>query len=149
MAWCRQAASHNRSHCSLRYMSQYGVTRPEWVNILDFKDIPAVDIISLTPPSLFSTPVIYIHDDAIKWKHFSHYWPFVQGIHQWPVNSQRPMTQSFDVFFDLNLTQQLSKQWRRRWFEMPSSSLWLHCNDQTWQHFLGRFPSQRASNAEL
>ena len=21
------------------------------------------------------------HDDVIKWKHFLHYWPFVQGIH--------------------------------------------------------------------
>ena len=27
------------------------------------------------------------HDDAIKWKHFPHYWPFVQGIHRSPVNS--------------------------------------------------------------
>ena len=27
------------------------------------------------------------HDDVIKWKHFSRYWPFVRGIHRWPVNS--------------------------------------------------------------
>ena len=27
------------------------------------------------------------HDDVIKWKHFSHYWHFVQGIHWSPVNS--------------------------------------------------------------
>ena len=27
------------------------------------------------------------HDDVIKWKHFPHYWPFVRGIHRWPVNS--------------------------------------------------------------
>ena len=27
------------------------------------------------------------HDDVIKWKHFPHYWPFVRGIHQWPMNS--------------------------------------------------------------
>ena len=27
------------------------------------------------------------HDDVIKWKHFSHYWPFVRGIHRSPVNS--------------------------------------------------------------
>ena len=38
--------------------------------------------------------------------------------------SQRPVTQSFDVFFDLRL----SKQQRRRWFETPSRSLRLHCN---------------------
>ena len=27
------------------------------------------------------------HDDVIQWKHFPHYWPFVQGIHRSPVNS--------------------------------------------------------------
>ena len=27
-------------------------------------------------------------DDVIKWKHFPCYWPFLPGIHQWPVNSQ-------------------------------------------------------------
>ena len=42
--------------------------------------------------------------------------------------SHRPMTRSFDVFFDLRLKRQLSKQSRRRWFETPSCSLWRHCN---------------------
>ena len=27
------------------------------------------------------------HDDVIKWKHFLRYWPFVRGIHRFPVNS--------------------------------------------------------------
>ena len=27
------------------------------------------------------------HDDVTKWKHFPRYWPFVRGIHRWPVNS--------------------------------------------------------------
>ena len=27
------------------------------------------------------------HDDVIKWKHSPRYWPFVRGIHRWPVNS--------------------------------------------------------------
>ena len=27
------------------------------------------------------------HDDVIKWKHFSRYWPFVRRIHWWPVDS--------------------------------------------------------------
>ena len=43
-------------------------------------------------------------------------------------SAQRPVTCIFDVFFDLGLNQQLSKQWRRRWFETPSRSLWRHCN---------------------
>ena len=41
----------------------------------------------------------------IKWKHFPRYWPFVRGIHRSPGGfpSQRPVTRSFDVFFDLGL----------------------------------------------
>ena len=46
-----------------------------------------------------------------------------------PLCSQRPVTRSFDVFFDLRLNKWLSKQSRRRWFEMPSRSLWPHCNN--------------------
>ena len=38
------------------------------------------------------------------------------------------MTLSFDVFFDLSLNKQLSKQSRRWWFETQSRSLWRHCN---------------------
>ena len=41
--------------------------------------------------------------------------------------SQRPVTRSFDVFFDFRLNKRLSKQTRRRWFETPSRSLWRHC----------------------
>ena len=26
------------------------------------------------------------HDDVIQWTHSPRYWPFVQGIHRWPVN---------------------------------------------------------------
>ena len=47
--------------------------------------------------------------------------------HRW-IPSQRPVTQSFDVFFDLSLNKRLSKQPRRRWFETPSRPLWRHSN---------------------
>ena len=43
-------------------------------------------------------------------------------------HSQRPVTRSFDAFFDLCLNKRMSKQswdWR---FETPSRSLWRHCN---------------------
>ena len=42
--------------------------------------------------------------------------------------SQRPVTRSFDVFFDLRLNKCLSKQSWGWWFETPSCSLWRHCN---------------------
>ena len=32
-------------------------------------------------------PRPFSHDDVIKWKHFLRYWPFVRGIHRWPVSS--------------------------------------------------------------
>ena len=43
--------------------------------------------------------------------------------------SQRPVTRSFDVFFDLRLNKQLSKQWRGWWFETPWRPWWRHCHD--------------------
>ena len=43
--------------------------------------------------------------------------------------SKRAVMKGF-VFFDLRPNKQLSKQSRRRWFEMPSCSLWRHCNDE-------------------
>ena len=45
-------------------------------------------------------------------------------------HTQRPMTRSFDVFFDLRLNKHLSKQSLGWWFETPSRSLWRHGNDQ-------------------
>ena len=42
--------------------------------------------------------------------------------------AQRPVTRSFDVFFDLRPNKRLSKQWLDWWFETPSSPLWRHCN---------------------
>ena len=70
------------------------------------------------------------HDDVIKWKHLRVTGPlWGESIgHRW-FPSQRPVTQSFVVFFDLPLNKRLDKQSIRRWFETPSRSLWLHCID--------------------
>ena len=43
--------------------------------------------------------------------------------------AQRPVTRSFDVFFDLRLNERLSKQLWGWWFETPSRPLWRHSND--------------------
>ena len=42
--------------------------------------------------------------------------------------TQRPVTRSFDVVFDLRLNKRLSKQSWGWWFETLSWSLWSHCN---------------------
>ena len=46
--------------------------------------------------------------------------------------AQRPVTRSFDVFFDLRLIEKVSKQSRGWWFKKPSHQLWRHCNE----HFI-------------
>ena len=56
-----------------------------------------------------------------------------------PVPSARPVTRSFDVFFDLRLNKRVSKPSRRRWFETPSRSLWRHCSGKIQQdHYFNK-----------
>ena len=75
-----------------------------------------------------------IHDDVIKWKHFPRYWSFVRNS---PVSGefppQRPVTRSFDVFFDLRLNKRFSKlETPVIWDAMAliMTPLWC-CNDVT------------------
>ena len=42
--------------------------------------------------------------------------------------AQRPVTRSFDVFFNLRLNKRLTKQSWGWWFETPSRPLWRHDN---------------------
>ena len=42
--------------------------------------------------------------------------------------AQKPVTRSFDVFFDLRLNKRLSKQSWGWWSETPPRSLWRQCN---------------------
>ena len=49
--------------------------------------------------------------------------------------TQRPVTRSFDVFFDVRPNKQLSKQSWGWWFETLSPSLWRHRNvEGVWCH---------------
>ena len=69
------------------------------------------------------------------WRHqmetFSALLPFVRGNSPVPDEfpAQRPVTRSFDAFFDLCLNKRLSKQSWGWWFETLSRPLWRHCND--------------------
>ena len=51
----------------------------------------------------------------------------------------RPVTRSFDVFFDLRLNKRLSKQSWGWWLETPSRTLWRHCNVLSFQLFVVSF----------
>ena len=48
--------------------------------------------------------------------------------HRWIPRTQRSVTRSFHVFFDLRLNKRLSKRLWGWWSETPSRSLWRHCN---------------------
>ena len=54
--------------------------------------------------------------------------------------AQRPVTRSFDVFFDLSLNKRMNEQSWGWWFETPSRPLWRHCNgmETTWAQVICR-----------
>ena len=81
--------------------------------------------------NILSKKVYIQHEDAIKWKHFPHYWPFVQEIHQSLVNFPPKGQWRGALMFSLicTLNKWLSKQSWGWWYKMPSHSLWRHCNE--------------------
>ena len=48
--------------------------------------------------------------------------------------TQRPVTRSFGVFFDLRLNRRVSEHSWGWWFETPAYSLWRHCNEDSCCH---------------
>ena len=60
---------------------------------------------------------------------------------------QRPVTRSFDIFFDLRLNKRLRKQPWSWWFEMVSCPLWRHCNDIPYEWISILFSWLRPCNA--
>ena len=77
-----------------------------------------------------------MHDDVIKWKLFFASLALCAGNP--PVTgefpTQRPVTRSFDVFFDLHLNERLSKQPWGWWYETLSRPLWHHSNKYLSRH---------------
>ena len=61
--------------------------------------------------------------------------------------AQRPVTRSFDVFFDLHLIKLLNKHSRGWWFETLSCTLWRHRNGKRMfcQNVLARLQWQEVS----
>ena len=54
------------------------------------------------------------------------------------LHAQRPVTQSFDVFFDMCPNKRLSKQSWSWWFQTPSRPLLRHCNvfAEVWNKYI-------------
>ena len=113
-------------------MLSYDVIRPKWVKITLPNWQPHV------PPRCSYCAIVLVELLSFPhftwWRHqmekFSALLAFGAGYSPVTVEfpAPRPVTRSFDVFFDLRLNQQIRKRWRRRWFETPSPSLWHHCN---------------------
>ena len=92
---------------------------------------------ALNPPLLLITNIVYpatpgeimffIMMTSSNERIFRVTGPFVWVTGEFPA--QRPVTRSFDVFFDLRLNKRFSKQSWGSWFETPSCSVWRHCND--------------------
>ena len=89
-----------------------------------------MDTVTPLPFMVVLMTAVPCHDDVIKWKHFLRYWPFVRIIHRSPVNSPHKGHWRGALMFSLIcvLNKRLSKQSWGCWFEMPSRSLWRHCN---------------------
>ena len=72
--------------------------------------------------------------DTAWWRHQMETFPALLALclRNSPVTgefpAQRPVTRSFNVFFDLRLNKRLSKQSWGWWFETPQGSLWRHRN---------------------
>ena len=82
----------------------------------------------------FSVPKVAFSGLLPWWRHqmetFSALLPICTGNSPVPGEfpTQKPVTRSFDVFFDLRSNKRLSKQWRGWWFETESYPLWRHRN---------------------
>ena len=126
-------------------------TGPRWIH---YDDVIMRAVVS----QITSLTIVYstVYSGADQRKHQSSAsLAFVPGIHRGPVNSphkgpltrkmfpfddvimfpaQRPVTRSFNVFFDLRLNKRLSKQSWGWWFQTLSGPLWPHCNEMREKH---------------
>ena len=107
----------------LLLLSNFEAAHNFWVQVID---------------STFSLLDVHVHNaqgQCIWWRHQMETFPALLAICEGnsPVTgefpSQRPVTWSFDVFFDLRLNKRVSKRSWDWWFETPSCILWRHCND--------------------
>ena len=80
------------------------------------------------------TPKKYAYGLRFAWRHQMETFSALLAIYvgnsqasgEFPA--QRPVTRSFEVFFDLRLNKRLRKQPWGWWFETLSCTLWRHCN---------------------
>ena len=145
--WCRQKSRHSAGEPEHRLSISRGHISPNSLktpNILLTRATYEVSFVSSKPDWNFAfafAMLCAISWSAIRrgsiswWRHqmetFSTLLAICAGNSSVPGDflAQRPVTRSFDVFFDLRLIKRLSKQSWGWWFETLSRPLWRHSND--------------------
>ena len=153
MAWSRQATSHYLSPCSPYFLFHHKTSPSHNESYREHGELTAslyslrgndihtplyFLIMGIQVHPLFSLGYIYTAMPLLNrlswWRHQMEPFPELLALcaRNWPVNGdfprQRPVTRSFDVFFDLHLNKRLSKQPWGWWFETPPRPLQRHCN---------------------
>ena len=93
------------------------LSKPMMISLLTYVCVPRPQLVKLEK-----------HVWHLFWWSFPLYWPFVRGIHRSLANSPHKGQWCGALMFSLICawTFRLSKQSRRRWFEVPSRSLRRH-----------------------
>ena len=98
------------------------------------KSAPLCFAVVMWPIRLGPAGLLHWHRDSPWWRHqmetFSALLAICAGNSPVPGEfpAKRPVTRSFDVFFDLHPNKRLSKQSWGWWFETPPCPLWRHSN---------------------
>ena len=96
---------------------------------------------------------LYHHHNAIEWKHFPRYWPFVRGIHRSPVNSSHTKDSDAELRCFLG-----SVPWTNIWANNGDAGdlrrhhthydviVMVFCQSRSpitgmWHHYLPRYPT--------
>ena len=115
-------------YCRCSILAQVIVLVPlDKIVLPEFSNVPSV-VTVLWKLSHIPYPT---HDDVIKMETFSALLAIYAGNSLVPGEfpAQRPVTRSFDVFFDLRLNKRISKQSWGWWFETLSRPSWRHRNE--------------------
>ena len=127
MAFCLIALSHYLSQCCHQTLSLQSATRPRGVNIRRvFLWSHLKSMISVSCSPVCSHKLMMTSSNGNIFRVTGHLCGEFTDPGEFPT--QRPVTQSFDVFFDLRLNKRLSKQPWGWWFKTLSRPLWRHRN---------------------
>ena len=78
MAWCRQATSHYLSQGWPRFILPYGVTRPQWVNLIILQAFLSYASCTLETPSCQYCPYHYLSTTPCRYSWVESWFPLYE-----------------------------------------------------------------------